>query len=124
MHKHSLMPSYLRVVTDSDVLTADPPRAVSPLPGVSDDHWLIFTHGDAIRAGAYDYWLLHRGPFLSDAELKAEGLIAADWTAPAEVRAAWAADAPLTSTDSTVRPSAAKNPSRPVLAPPRSLGPS
>jgi len=72
--------SYLRVVTSWDQLVADPPRQFSPVSGITDDEWLVLVHCEEILAGRYNYWLRHRGPFLSDAELKARGWIPADWS--------------------------------------------
>ncbi len=68
---------YLKVVP----MDGTPPDFTPPRPdGVSERDWLIFLHGPDIRTGRYDYWFTHGGPFISDAELKAQGLIPADWT--------------------------------------------
>jgi hypothetical protein len=81
-------PTYLTVVTTSAALEQNPPRAVSPLRGISDDDWQSLFHTEAIWAGEYDWYIRHGGPFITDAELKAQGGIPADWSALAEVREA------------------------------------
>lgn len=70
---------YLKVVTTATDLHIDPPRNTSPVPGVSDEEWEIFEHSEEIHAGYYEYWFIRGGPFLPDAELKARGLVPADW---------------------------------------------
>ncbi len=72
-------PPYLQVVTSPEALIADPPRNTSPVPGVSDEEWVLFEHSEEIHAGYYEYWFTRGGPFLPDAELKARGLIPPDW---------------------------------------------
>jgi hypothetical protein len=61
---------------------------VSPLRGISDDEWQAFLHGDAISAGQYDWYCLHGGPFIADADLKAQGRLPADWSEVREFREA------------------------------------
>lgn len=71
--KHAV--SYLQVVHGNMAPDFTPPRP----DGVSESDWFIFLHADEITQGVYDYWLLHSGLCLSDAELKAQGLIPTDW---------------------------------------------
>lgn len=76
MKKRSRMVPYLQVVRDNT-----PPDFTPPRPeGVSERDWLVFLHMDDILANRYDYWFLHGGPCLSDAALKAQGLIPTDWS--------------------------------------------
>ncbi len=79
-------PTYLTVVTTSAALEQNPPRAVSPLRGISDDEWHALLHGDVISAGQFDWYVLHGGPFIADAQLKILGVIPADWSAVKEFR--------------------------------------
>ncbi len=81
-------PSYLAVVTTREALEQNPPRNISPFPGFSDDDWQAFLHGDAISVGQFDWYVLHGGPFIADAQLKILGVIPADWSAVKEFREA------------------------------------
>lgn len=86
--RHKCRPAYVTVVTTRDALEHDPPRAVSPVRGMSDDAWQAFLHADAIGVGEYDWYCLHGGPFIADAQLKILGVIPADWSAVREFREA------------------------------------
>ncbi len=86
--RHKSRPAYVTVVTTREALDHDPPRAVSPLRGISDDDWQSLFHTEAIWAGEYDWYVRHGGAFLPDAALKAQGRIPADWSAVAEIREA------------------------------------
>lgn len=86
--RHKSRPTYVTVVTTREALEQDPPRAVSPVPGMSDDEWQAFLNADAISAGEYDWYVRHGGPFIADAQLKVLGVIPADWSALAEIREA------------------------------------
>jgi hypothetical protein len=76
MKKSRINAPYLQVVQGNT-----PPDFTPPRPdGVSERDWLVFLHIDDILANLYDYWFLHGGPCLSDASLKSQGLIPADWS--------------------------------------------
>lgn len=90
---------YLKVVPNG----GSPPDFTPPCPPTADpDDWQALWHGDEIRAGQYDWWVMHGGPFVSDTALKAQGRIPADWTITTEIRHARSVDAPAPTTDSTV----------------------
>ena len=75
-HRHSTCAiPYLQVVQGNTPPDFNPPRPA----GISERDWFIFLHGEEIRAGAYDYWVLHGGSCMSDKTLKAQGLIPQDW---------------------------------------------
>lgn len=77
MSKSKLTVPYLQVVLPDGT----PPDFTSPRPaGVSERDWLIFLHAHDVMMNRYDYWLTHGGPFVPDAELKAQGRIPQDWT--------------------------------------------
>lgn len=83
---HSQVP-YLRLVTTPEALATDPPQPAAPDPAELDLAWQVLRHGDDIRAGRYAYWIDHGGAFLPDVELKARGLIPADWSVSKERQA-------------------------------------
>ena len=75
MKKSRVNAPYLQVVHGNTAPDFTPPCP----PGISQYDWLMLWHPEEINAGLYDYWLLHEGPFIPDATLKAQGLIPADW---------------------------------------------
>jgi len=73
---------YLQVVpADGSAPDFTPPCP----PTVDPNDWQAVYHGDEIRAGKYDYWCAHGGPFVSDDVLKAQGLLAPDWSRVVEI---------------------------------------
>lgn len=62
---------------------AQAPTSTERLPvplGVGALDWEKFCHAEDIAAGKYNWYLAHGGPFVPDAELKAQGRIPADWS--------------------------------------------
>ncbi len=69
--------SYLKLVPSDGT----PPDFTPPCPPAVDPlDWQILWHSEAIWAGEYDWFIAHGGPFVSDAELKAQGKIPPQWS--------------------------------------------
>lgn len=81
MKRASSVP-YLQVVPQDGTI----PDFTPPCPPTVDPtDWQVLWHSDAIHAGEYDYWCAHGGPFVSDAALKAQGVLPPDWNRAAEL---------------------------------------
>ena len=100
MSKSKLTVPYLQVVPQDGT----PPDFTPPCPPCADrDDWQAAWHGQDIFSGQYDWWVMHGGPFVADAVLKAQGRIPADWTITMELHRVRSVDAPGPSGDSLGR---------------------
>lgn len=110
--------SYLQVVPAD----GSPPDFTPPCPPTVDPNdWQAVCHGEDIFAGKYDYWCAHGGPFVSDAALKAQGLLAPDWSRVVEItQSLFGSPAtPQPPADSTVPALPGSDSAQSVLTPPR-----
>lgn len=82
MKKSRINAPYLQVVHGNTTPDFTPPCP----PGVAETAWQVLWHGDDLLDGHYDWFVAHGGPFVSDAALKAQGKIPADWDLTKESR--------------------------------------